>query len=154
MDYLRVVPVSDLHFSQWTCDMWFRRNRTCVFVLVNDLMNGITLLSNLHLTCYEYDGRLFTLDHRRLIAIRIYCNIARFTDAAIICNVRSPPFNKREKAKMQQTEGATVFVRVDQIGDENVYVPFDARRTFYWENWYQSNDWYEYRPPHIYNHSC
>ena len=150
MDYLRLVPVSDLRFSQGTCDLWFRGNHACFFVLVNQLMNGSTSLGDLQLTCYEYAGRMFTLEHRRLIALKIYCSICQLADAAIICNVRHPPFNHWERAKMQQTEGASIYVRVDKIGDENVYLEFNALQRFYWEDWYQSNNWHEYRPRHIY----
>ena len=103
------------------------------FVLVNQLMNGSTSLGDLQLTCYEYAGRMFTLDHRRLIALKIYCSICQLADAAIICNVRHPPFNHWERAKMQQTEGASIYVRVDKIGDENVYLEFNALQRLYWE---------------------
>jgi hypothetical protein len=154
MDYPQLVYVSDLRFSQSTCDAWFRKDalrmRICLFSLVDELVDGTTELGDIEqLSCYVWGGHIYTFDHRRLVAMRIYCSVHHLPHAVITCNVIQPPFTAWEEAKMQQTLGTTIMIRVDQIGHRSVYIPFSSVQMRYWVHWYQSHAWPMYRPAHF-----
>jgi hypothetical protein len=103
MDYELDIALNMIRFSQVQCSFRFREHRGCLFALVDDLRSGAVDRSSLSLRVYVHNGFYWTLDHRRLVALKLYEYIASPDEHMLLrVTVRIPPFRRSETDKMAQ----------------------------------------------------
>ena len=156
--YLHAIELDGLLFSQRDCNLYLRPpdNRN-LFSLVAGLIHGQIQPNDLSIYVCCINGYYWTLDHRRLVALKLYKYIAAANSMIMVTvRVRVPPFHQGEVRKLQQPglgtngwNGRSLLVFIGTQYGPDGYSLFDTESDAsmqFWADWFRSGHWLRMNP--------
>jgi len=154
MAYVHRIELDGLLFSQCDCNLYLRApDSRNLFALVDGLLTGQILAEDFHLTVCRIDGFFWCLDHRRLVALKLYKYIGRHCCIFLNVNVRSlESLSDWDLVKLKQlaigAPGTTIYVSYHWMPNGlGLYKLLDTHNLSSmrsWEHWFSSRQWWLY----------